>query len=160
MTNQSTLKRVRPLVIAITLALVATIALAITPGTASAVPKFTCSVDGEANLKWDDNGAEKYWVYRSVDGGNKYEWIGRTLGDTTFSDDGAAAGALYQVHYQGISRTNCDGRVAASGAVINSPTDTPAPTPAPARAPFNCEVNNGSISWSDHQADKYWVYRY
>jgi len=148
MTNQSTLKRVRPLVVAITLAMVATMVLAIAPGTASAAPKFSCSVDAEANLKWDDNGADKYWVYRSADGGTKYEWIGRTLGDTTFTDDNAPAGALYQVHYQGISRTNCDGSVV----IVNNP--------APEKAPFNCAVNNGSISWSDHQADKYWVYRY
>jgi len=148
MTTQSTSKQVQLLVVAITMALVAAVVLAIAPGTASAAPKFACSVDGQGTLKWDDNGAERYWVYRSTDGGNKYEWLGRSLGGTSFSDAGAPAGALYQVHYQGISRTDCTG-------VVN----TSAPASSTQQLPFDCEVKDGSISWSDHGVSKYWVYR-
>jgi len=58
-------------------------------------PVFSCSVD-DGQLSWAEHERDKYWVYRSTDGEN-YSWIGRTLGDTSFTDPNAVAGATYQV---------------------------------------------------------------
>lgn len=72
---------------------------------------FMCTATG-GELEWDDRGQDKYWVYKSTDGGLTYSWIGRTLGATEFSDPAPTDGALYQVHYQGIPRTDCgDGAI-------------------------------------------------
>jgi len=76
--------------------------------TPSALP-FACESDLGA-VSWTDAGEGKYWVYKSVDGGVTYNWLGRTIGApaaTTLADPSPTAGALYQVHYQGIPRSYC-----------------------------------------------------
>jgi len=70
---------------------------------------FACSANG-GQVSWSNHGQPKYWVYRSVNGGATYSWIGRTQGApaaTSFTDPAPVAGALYQVHYDGIPRINC-----------------------------------------------------
>jgi|GEM_PF-706154 len=70
---------------------------------------FTCSADA-GNLTWTDDGVDRYWVYRSTDGGLTYSWIGRTIGfpaPTSFVDPAPVVGGLYQVHYAGIPRQAC-----------------------------------------------------
>jgi len=105
-------------------------------------PAFACSSDA-GGLSWTDAGAERYWVYRSIDGGVSYEWIGRTLDGTSFSDSSARAGALYQVHYDGIPRIACSIAVEA----------------APAPDGFECSSDGGVLSWTDADAERYWIYR-
>jgi len=43
----------------------------------------------------------------SRDNGLTYQWRGRTLGATTFTDTTATPDAKYQVHYNGIPRVDC-----------------------------------------------------
>lgn len=105
---------------------------------------FACSSDA-GNLSWTDDGAGKYWVYRSTDAGATYSWLGRTIGSpapTTFADPAPVSGALYQVHYQGIPRIDC--------AILSEPA---------VGAGFSCTNVNGDLNWSDHGQTKYWVYR-
>jgi len=68
---------------------------------------FTCSVAAGA-VSWPNAGQGRYWVYRSVDDGASFQWLGRTLGATSFVDQAPVLGATYQVHYAGIPRTLCD----------------------------------------------------
>jgi len=67
---------------------------------------FSCTASN-GNLEWSDHGQAKYWLYRSVDGGQTFNWLGRTLGATTFTDPSPVANATYQVHYAGIPRELC-----------------------------------------------------
>jgi len=78
---------------------------------------FSCSVDGGV-LTWPNQNQAKYWIYKSTDGGATYNWLGRTLGATTYTDASPSNGALYQVHYQGIPRTDCE-----SGEVLDLQVD-------------------------------------
>lgn len=113
------------------------------PADAAAGPdSFACSVD-EAALSWTDNAQERYWVYRSTDDGASYQWIGRTLGDTTFVDRFPQIGAKYQVHYAGIPRVECT--------VIAEPTTS--------YVPFSCTVVRDELTWTDDAQEKYWIYR-
>jgi len=103
---------------------------------------FTCTSDA-GGLSWTDAGAEKYWIYRSDDGGVTYDWLGRSLEGTSFSDPFARAGALYQVHYNGIPRVACTISVES----------------APAPEGFACSADGGVLTWTDEGADVYWIYR-
>jgi len=76
------------------------------PCTTTGEPPFSCQ-HRNGKLRWSDHGQSLYWVYRSDDGGASYEWIGRTLGATSFRDRNTSASALYQVHYDGIPRIDC-----------------------------------------------------
>jgi len=67
---------------------------------------FGCIADNGV-LTWTDHLQPKYWVYKSVDGGNTFRWIGRALNSPTFTDPAPTASAIYQVHYQGIPRSVC-----------------------------------------------------
>jgi len=67
---------------------------------------LACSVDAGA-ITWNNAYRSKYWVYKSIDDGATYRWIGRTLGSTSFVDDAPTLGARYQVHYAGIPRVEC-----------------------------------------------------
>ena len=104
-------------------------------------PEFACSSD-QGTLTWTDAEQSKYWIYRSVDNGDTYNWIGRTVGDTTFTDPLATAGVLYQVHYAGIPRVDCT-------IAVESP-EVP---------PFECSSTGGAVSWTDAEEPKYRIYR-
>lgn len=105
-------------------------------------PAFSCEVDAGA-LSWTDDGQPKYWMYRSTDGGLTYAWLGKTLGQTSYTDPNPVIGAKYQVHYQGLARVECT--------VINEPS---------ASAPvFSCQATNGVLTWTDADQGKYWTYR-
>lgn len=108
----------------------------------SAGQQFECSSAGGV-LTWSDHGQSKYWVYRSTDGGQSYNWLGRTTGATTFTDPSPTGGARYQVHYAGIPRSDC----------------TIASEPPSLGQQFTCSSNGGVLTWSDHGQSKYWVYR-
>jgi len=110
-------------------------------GDVPAGPSFTCRVDA-GEVSWTDAGAPRYWIYRSTDGGGSYQWLGRSLGGTQFTDAAPVVGATYQVHYQGIPRIPCT--------VIAEP---------PAGAVFSCRVDAGEVSWTDAGEPKYWIYR-
>ena len=106
---------------------------------------FQCASDAGA-LSWSDDGASKYWVYKSVDDGSSYNWIGRTQGSpapTNFTDVAPVVGARYQVHYQGLPRVDCT--------ITNEPSG--------GNGAFECTVANSVLTWSDHGASRYWVYR-
>lgn len=103
---------------------------------------FRCASDA-GELTWSDDEQSKYWAYKSTDGGLTFVWFGRTLGSTALTDPAPAPGTMYQVHYDGIDRVDCT--------VTSEPTD--------AAEQFWCEAGGGVITWSDHQQDKYWVYR-
>jgi len=105
---------------------------------------FQCSF-GAGVLTWTDDAQPKYWIYQSVDAGATYNWIGRTTGATTFTVPSPAAGALYQVHYQGIDRVDCT--------IVNGPP--------PAQGPFACEFDSstGEVTWTDDAQPKYWIYQ-
>jgi len=105
-----------------------------------AVPIFSCASDAGV-LTWPDNQQNKYWVYKSTDGGASFNWIGRTLGATTFTDPAPSVGAQYQVHYQGIPRFDCD--------IVSEPTVVA----------FACEASGAVLTWTDDAQSKYWVYR-
>jgi len=160
----------------------------VVPATATVVPAptgpFACA-ESAGVLTWTDHGQGRYWVYRSVDGGVTYSWLGRTLGATTLADPTAVPGYRYQVHYNGIPRTNCidlDAMPTATPTPLPTPTATatpvpptatPTPLPTPTSAPtatptsgggpsinlFVCEVDAGVLTWSDHSQDRYWLYR-
>jgi len=70
-------------------------------------PPFSC-VASNGLLEWVDHDQTKYWIYRSIDGGETYTWLGRTFGTTTFTDQSLMADARYQVHYEGIPRIDCE----------------------------------------------------
>jgi len=116
------------------------------PSPAAPLPPFSCEVDA-GEVSWTDHGVGKYWVYRSVDGGAAFNWIGRTLGETSFTDRTPSIGAQYQVHYNGIPRIACQ---------VNS-------EPVDVLPPFACQVDEVAgevvLSWTDHEVGKYWVYR-
>ena len=106
---------------------------------------FACEVDA-GTVSWTSVDASKYWVYRSVDGGATYTWLGRTTGSpapTTFDDPRPTIGATYQVHYEGIPRVECT-------------IDSEPPTN---NQPLTCQANGGALTWIDQGVDKYWVYR-
>jgi len=67
---------------------------------------FGCVADAGV-VTWSDHLQPKYWIYRSVDGGETFRWVGRALNSATFTDPAPTAGAVYQVHYQGIPRSVC-----------------------------------------------------
>lgn len=115
-----------------------------------AAPAFSCASD-QGTLSWTDAGQSKYWIYKSLDGGVTYDWIGRTEGATTFSDAAPEAGALYQVHYAGIPRIAC------TISVESAPAPPPPPPPEP--FVFACVSDGGVLSWGDAGADRYWIYR-
>jgi len=69
-------------------------------------PPFSCT-ESNGDLEWVDHDQTRYWIYRSVDGGETYTWLGRTFGATTFTDPDPIAGSTYQVHYAGIPRQPC-----------------------------------------------------
>lgn len=104
---------------------------------------FACASDA-GSLSWTDAGESKYWVYKSVDGGGSYNWIGRTLGSTIFQDPAPAIGDRYQVHYAGIPRETC--------------TIDAWPT---AGGVFECaaDADSGTVTWTDLSQSKYWVYK-
>lgn len=121
-------------------------ALALAPGSLAGAqaPALTCEAAAGV-VTWVDDGAPKpkYWVYRSTNDGGSWEWIGRTLGDATFTDSDPTVGATYQVRYANASPFECA---------------TTAETPGP-DGPFACQVDNGNLTWSDHGQSKYWIYR-
>jgi len=61
----------------------------------------------EGELTWTDRGQDQYWIYRSTDGKN-FGWIGRTNGETSFSDRHQPRRATYQVHYANHPRVDCE----------------------------------------------------
>lgn len=103
---------------------------------------FKCA-SYEGRIAWSDAGRTKYWVYRSVDGGSTWSWLGRTFGDTTMVDANPTVGAKYQVHYAGIARQSCGTEPALSAQA----------------EPFSCSVNGNLISWQDYDQARYWLYR-
>lgn len=105
-------------------------------------PEVTCAANA-GTISWNDAGQSKYWIYRSTPDRPTFEWIGRTLGGTTFSDPYPTVGAEYQVRFAGAPFFNC----------------TIEAEPAASRQPFSCSVTNGEIEWTDHGQNKYWVYR-
>lgn len=62
----------------------------------------------EGYLEWAEAGAAKYWVYESTDDGVSFQFQGAVSGATAFLDRSPAPGTLYQVHYQGIPRVDCE----------------------------------------------------
>jgi len=104
-------------------------------------PTFGCSANA-GTLTWTDAGQALYWVYKSIDNGATFEWVGRTLGATTLDDPSPAVGTLYQVHYNGIPRIEC--------------SITAEPEPAP---PFACFADAGTLTWTDAGQSLYWVYK-
>jgi len=111
---------------------------------------FSCSSD-QGSLSWTNAEQSRYWIYRSLDDGVTYEWIGRTLGDTSFADADAENGALYQVHYEGLPRIACTIAVETPAAVEPEPPVGP--------EGFACAADGGVLTWSDAGAEKYWIYR-
>jgi len=112
--------------------------------TAVSGPGFACQVDA-GNVSWSDDGAPKYWIYKSTDGGASYDWLGRTTGNpapTSFSDPNPTVGATYQVHYQGLPRVDCT--------TTSEPPDEPS---------FACASDAGLLTWTDDGAPKYWIYK-
>jgi len=107
----------------------------------SAGELFACRADGGV-LGWTDRSQSKYWIYKSTDNGATYSWLGRTLGATSFVDSSPSVGARYQVHYAGIPRYDC--------AIISEPS---------AGAPFACSADGGTLTWTDRNQSKYWIYR-
>jgi|GEM_PF-463309 len=116
-------------------------AIGFSPGTAASQQPFACESNG-GELSWTDDGASRYWVYKSTDGVN-YTWIGRTLGATTFTDTAPVIGATYQVHHQNLPRIEC----------------TITAEPGQSSEPFACSATDGVITWSDDGPQTYWVYR-
>jgi len=104
-------------------------------------PVFACASDA-GDLTWTDVEQSKYWVYKSVDGGATFAWIGRTVGATMFTDAAPSVGAMYQVHHAGIPRVGCT--------ISAEPPDVPA---------FMCAANAGDLTWTDDAQSKYWVYK-
>jgi len=107
------------------------------PATAQEPAGFACS-SYENHISWSDNGQSRYWVYKSTDGGTTYNWVGRTLGETTLVDATPQVGAIYQVHYQGIARVACE---------VTKPVV------------FACSSFGGRVTWSDVGQERYWVYK-
>lgn len=101
-----------------------------------------CNVD-EGVITWNERAQTRYWVYKSTDDGASYQWLGRTLGDTTFTDPSPAFGTRYQVHHPGIARVDC---------AITA-------EPAASDASLACDANAGVITWNDLGASKYWIYK-
>jgi len=118
----------------------ASVSLTIEPPVAS--PAFACEQRG-VDLSWTDADVGKYWIYRTVPDQPAKTWIGRTLGETIFTDPNPVAGATYLVHYAGIPRTPC--------ADLGGPID-PGPT-------LTCSVEAGVVTWNDTEQPKYWIYR-
>jgi len=163
----------RSLATAVTFALVAALALAISPSVADAqeaeVGPFNCAVDASGRISWSDHDVAKYWVYRSIDGVS-FNWIGRTLGEVSFLDEAAPPGSTYQVHYAGIPRVDCtnaidgedgqDGQDGSSVIVIDNGEDSVRiEDGAVISDEFTCAVIGDTIYWTDDAASKYWVYR-
>jgi len=132
------IRRLAPLVLAVLLA--AALAVGFSASSAASQEPFACASDA-GELSWTNDGAGKYWVYKSTDGVN-FSWIGRTLGATMFTDPGPVVGATYQVHYQGLPRINCSTTAEPNGG-----------------SGFACFSDAGELSWSDNGAAKYWVYK-
>lgn len=127
-------------------ALIAVISLLSTPAAEAQAANpgpFSCEVDA-GQLSWPDHTQTKYWVYRSLDGGASYSWLGRTTGATQFADPTPQVGAQYQVHYAGIGRVDCSINTEPGGELL---------------APFECAMNDGVLSWPDHEQGKYWIYQ-
>lgn len=103
---------------------------------------LACQADA-GTVQWNDAGQSKYWIYRSVDGGGSYSWIGRTLGTTTFADVRPRIGARYQVRFAGTSPFAC----------------TTGAEPANSVLDLACAVDGATVTWTDQQQDLYWVYR-
>jgi len=101
---------------------------------------FACSSDAGA-LTWTDVGAERYWVYKSTDGGATYQWLAGTTA-TSFTDQRPLVGGLYQVHHAGIGRTACT--------VVRQPS---------LQDSFHCTNDAGTITWNDVGGQPYWIYR-
>jgi len=148
--TDETKRRVAPL-IALCAAFVTLAALLVSTSLLTASPAaaqaggFACESD-QGQLSWTDDGVAKYWVYRSTDSGQTYNWIGRTAGSpaaTSFVDQTPTVGARYQVHYQGIARVECS---------IEREPVSPG-------AGFACESDGGQLSWTDDGVAKYWVYK-
>lgn len=102
--------------------------------------EFACASNA-GTLTWPDAKAEKYWIYKSIDGGATYDWIAGVT-DLTFVDPTPVIGGTYQVHHPGIRRVGC--------------TITKQPT---AQNGFHCASDAGTISWNDVGGDRYWIYR-
>gem|GEM_PF-1106145 len=106
-------------------------------------PELTCSADA-ATISWNDADQNRYWIYRSTPDSPDFQWVGRTLGETTFADPFPTIGARYQVRFAGASRHFACETIA---------------EPASERAPFSCSVSGGDLEWIDHDQPTYWVYR-
>jgi len=101
---------------------------------------FACDSNAGA-LTWTDADAEKYWIYKSVDGGATYQWLAGVDG-LSFVDSTPVVGGTYQVHHAGIRRVAC--------------TTSSQPTFQNA---FHCSSDAGMISWTSAGADNYWIYK-
>jgi len=146
---------------------------------------FACSSDMGV-LSWTDDGQDRYWIYESTDGGATYDWLGRTFGETTFTDPVPMVGTRYQVHYDGIDRVECTIEAEpppfscsveagfltwtqdpkpAVGALYQvhyagiAKTDCEVVAEPPASLLLNCVVEGDTLSWADAEQTKYWVYR-
>jgi len=99
---------------------------------------FTCSANAGV-LTWTNDGQDRYWAYKKGPADSTFVWFGRTLGATTITDANAAIGTRYQVHYEGIPRSDCE--------IVAEPQ------------PFVCSANAGVLNWTDDGQSLYWAYK-
>jgi len=90
---------------------------------AADVKDFACSNSG-ADISWSDHGDKKFWIYKSVDDGNSYQWLNRSLGGVSHYDDKYTDGAKYQVHYNGLPRIYCTDQTPAAPVMMTRRTIT------------------------------------
>jgi len=108
---------------------------------------FACDSNGGV-LTWSDRAAPRYWIYKSTDGGVTYNWIGRTLGATTFTDQSPTVGAKYQVHFVGVPRFAC---TIVSEPAAQSPFGGAAPVPGVIEAEEYDQGGPG-VAYADDEA--------
>jgi len=116
-------------------------AVAATP--ASEFHDFSCEANAGV-VTWTDDKIDLYWIYRSVDDGASFQWLGKTTGATTLTDRNPVVGAIYQVHYQGLPRIECSTEAEPSGNGLPL---------------FACQAAAGTLTWTDHATSPYWIYR-
>lgn len=124
---------------------------------------FACSVTNN-KVTWTNAGQSVYWIYRSLDNGATYSWIGRwkatdpAPNPLEFTDPNPVPGALYQISRPIFPRTNC------TGGPLPMPTATPVPPVSPVvitvdnRDPSTSESGSWAVSsgTSPNGADSVW----
>lgn len=79
------------------------------PAAAQGRAELLCASDGGL-ITWSGGATDvdSYWIYRSTNGGETYQWLGRAAGDVaTIADPAPRIGARYQVHHAGVPRRTC-----------------------------------------------------